>query len=110
MNNQLAGPDHWFSENPDSLKIWHDSIVTAWEMLGSSCVKPTEKEKEMRLLARRSIIATNDIKYGELITENNIGLFRPGNGLNPSMFNVIIGKNANRDIKKGTMIVWGDFS
>ena len=109
LNHDLAGPDHWFSENPESLKVWYDSIFTAWTLLGNECVRPTAKEKEMRVLARRSIVVTKEIKCGETFTENNIGLFRPGNGLPPLMIHEVVGRKASKDMIRGTMITWGDF-
>ena len=81
LDKNLPGPDHWFSEDADGLKNWVDSIRTANIMLGSEEVQPTEKEEKMKILARRSVVALCDIKQGELFTQNNIGLRRPGNGL-----------------------------
>ena len=61
LDKNMSGPDHWFSEDPDGLKNWVDSIRTATIMLGSEEVKATEKEEETKILARRSIVALSDI-------------------------------------------------
>jgi len=108
LDNQLEGPDHWFSENPSGLREWYNSIILAWKMLGSEYVRPTEKEKEMRLLARRSIVVKNPIVKGQVFDENNVGLYRPGSGLPAKFFGEVIGNRAKRDLEKGTMISWGD--
>lgn len=109
LNNDLPGPDHWFSEDPHSLQKWITDVRTAYAMLGSACVRPTTKEREMRVLARRSVIALKDIKIGEEFTVHNMGLRRPGTGLSPGMFETIVGKQATGDIKGGQLLKWGDF-
>ncbi|MGQ0376803.1 MAG: SAF domain-containing protein [Nitrososphaerota archaeon] len=91
------------------LKNWVNSIKIAYTLLGSNEVKPTEKELELRKLARRSIIALCDIEKGEKFNKNNIGLRRPGNGLSPKLIDQIYGLNATRKILKGTLIKFSDF-
>jgi len=110
LDNTMAGPDHWFSENPSSLKTWVEQIQTAYKMLGSSEIVPTQKELEMRKLARRSITALTDIKKGELLTECNVGLRRPGHGLEPKWLTQVIGKKATKAFIKNDNINLGDFS
>ena len=105
----LNGPDHWFSANPAQLKTWRDSIITSYEMLGSSTVKPTNQEEKMKILARRSIFVIKDIDVGEKYTHTNLGLRRPGNGLPPKQLENIIGKKATKKILKGTLLRDGDY-
>jgi sialic acid synthase SpsE len=109
LDRNLPGPDHWFSEDADSLKVWVDHIRQSYSMLGSPIVRPTDKELEMRILARRSIAAISDIKEGDVLSESNIGLRRPGNGLAPHMWNSVLGKRAAANIAKGDLIKWSDF-
>ena len=109
LDNSLSGPDHWFSVNPDNLKIWSDSIKTTYNMMGSSKIQPTQSEIEMKNIARRSIVALSDIDVGEIFTDNNIGMRRPGTGLPPNMFENILGKKAIRTITKFQMIQKEDF-
>lgn len=104
LDNNLAGPDHWFSENPDNLKIWVDAIHNSYKMMGSAIVAPTQKELEMRKLARRNIVVLKDIKQGEELTINNLGLRRVGKGLAPILIKEIWGKNANHNLKEGTIL------
>ncbi|MCD9022316.1 N-acetylneuraminate synthase family protein [Cohnella silvisoli] len=109
LDRGLPGPDHWFSENPDSLREWALAIRTGYKMLGNSLVRPTEQEEEMRVLARRSIVAVKDIYEGEQLTSENVGLRRPGNGLPPHLFEEVLSKKTPRFIAKGTLLQWGDF-
>jgi sialic acid synthase SpsE len=109
LDHNLPGPDHWFSEDPQGLKLWVDSIRKAHIMLGDGILKPTISEKRMKKIARRSIVALQNIKQNELLTEKNLGLKRPGTGLPPSYIYQIYGHKAAKNIKKGTLINFGDF-
>ena len=109
LSKEFPGPDHWFSADPQELKKWTDSIRTAHIMLGTSEVKPIENEEKMKVLARRSIIALDDIKKDELFTDKNIGARRPGNGLPAKMINEVLGKKSTRNIFRGNLIKKGDF-
>ena len=110
LDNNLPGPDHWFSENPSSLKKWVDSIKIAHNMLGSTQVIPTENERKMRKMARRSIAALSNIEKGETFNQKNIGLMRPGNGLSSDMLDKIYNKKSSKKILKGRLIELGDFN
>jgi N,N'-diacetyllegionaminate synthase len=104
LDNNLAGPDHWFSENPESLKDWVDSIHQSYQMMGDSIVRPTSKELEMRKLARRSIVILKDTKKGDKLTEENIGLRRAGNGLAPVLMKDMLGSFASQDLVEGNLL------
>ncbi|HKP95127.1 MAG TPA: N-acetylneuraminate synthase family protein [Fibrobacteria bacterium] len=110
LGHGLPGPDHWFSEEPAGLKEWIDSIRKAHVMMGSALVRPTAAEKSMRALARRSIVALKAIGEGEILGEDNLGLRRPGTGLNPGFWDALMGKKALRGIAKGDQLRMGDFS
>jgi N,N'-diacetyllegionaminate synthase len=104
LDNNLAGPDHWFSENPKSLKDWVDSIQLSHQMMGDSIVRPTFKELEMRKLARRSIVILKDTKKGDKLTEENIGLRRAGDGLAPILMKDMLGSFASQDLVEGNLL------
>ena len=109
LSHDLEGPDHWFSEDPIGLKNWIESIKNAYTILGSDEIKPTEKEEKMKIQARRSVVAIKDIQKEETFSKNNIGLRRPGNGLQPIMIEKIFGKKATRKIQKGNLLKMEDF-
>ena len=108
LDNDLPGPDHWFSENPRGLQEWVDSIHLAYRMMGSAIVKPTQSEYAMRTIARRSIVVIKDIKQGEKLTPDNVGLRRPGNGLSPAWFETVLKYCANNDLQQGSLLELGD--
>ncbi|MEK6780162.1 MAG: N-acetylneuraminate synthase family protein [Bacteroidota bacterium] len=106
LDNYLPGPDHWFSENPSSLKTWAEAIRSSHTMMGNAIIKPTAAEANMRVLARRSVVALKNITIGEILNETNIGLRRPGNGIQPKMFGEVLRKKSRVDIKEGSLIKW----
>jgi N,N'-diacetyllegionaminate synthase len=108
LDHGLHGPDHWFSEEPAGLVEWVKSIRSATKMRGGYFVRPTVAELEMRVLARRSIVALCDIKCGDILDSTSIGLRRPGDGLQPMMMNQILGLKVSRDIKHGEKITIKD--
>jgi len=108
LDRDLPGPDHVFSENPASLAEWIKSVHTVHAMLGSATVRPTEAEREMRMVMRRSVVAIRAITKGEAFTAANVGLRRPGSGLPPEMLESILGSSATRDISSGEPVKLGD--
>jgi sialic acid synthase SpsE len=110
LHHDLPGPDHWFSEDPASLKTWISGIRTAREMLGDPLVQPTTREREMRITARRSIVALTAISSGSPLTPTNVGLRRPGSGLPPSLLDTFLGTVAVRDISAGQVLSYWDVS
>lgn len=110
LDHELPGPDHWFSEDPESFKHYVKSIRDAYIALGSGEIKPTETEKEMRILARRSIVAIKEIQESETFTEENLAIRRPGNGIPPSMLKEVLGKKAAKKIEKWQLIQMDDLS
>ena len=109
LSNALPGPDHCFSENPNGLMKWVNTIKGCYKILGSSEVKPTDKEKEMRKIARRSIVALKDISVGEKLTVDNIGLHRPGIGIPAEKYESLLGSFVLNKIHKGKLIEEDDF-
>jgi sialic acid synthase SpsE len=109
LDHELPGPDHWFSEDPAGAAEWIASIRKAESMMGSAVVRPTAAEREMRVLARRSIVALRDIEAGEVLNAANIGLRRPGNGLPANMYEQVLGRTASGSIAQGELIKLGDF-
>jgi sialic acid synthase SpsE len=77
-------------------------------MMGSAVVRPTAPELEMRKLARRSLVALTHIAKGEMLTLSNVGVRRPGHGLQPRFLDQVIGAVAARDIPAGDVLLLGD--
>lgn len=108
LDHGLPGPDHWFSEQPDGLRDWIEAIHQAYTLLGSPYVRPTQDELDMRVLARRSVVALKDIEAGQVLDSTNVGLRRPGGGLPPVMIDQVLGLTATRAIRRGEKLALGD--
>jgi sialic acid synthase SpsE len=106
LDHNMPGPDHWFSEDPTGLREWCNSIKNAHKMMGISVLCPTKTEEQNKNEFRRFIVATNNIKRGEVFTIQNIGMRRisQGRGLSPSSFEDVLGKKSTRDYAKGEPI------
>ena len=80
----------------------------AWQSLGNIFYGPTEAEKGS-LQFRRSLYISADIKSGEKLSSKNLRIVRPGLGLPPKYYEILIGRRVNKDLKKGTAVNWDDF-
>lgn len=73
--------------------------------LGQIAYGPTPEER-CSLKDRRSLYITEDLSAGDVLTEENVRSIRPGRGLLPKYYDVVLGKQVNRDVKRGTPMSW----
>ena len=104
LDRDLPGPDHWFSSDPEEMKTLVDNIRKTEIILGDGNLVPTDKEQEMRKIARRSIVFKKDFVKGTILGESDFDFKRPGTGLPPSMVDSFIGKKLKVDVIKDSMI------
>ncbi len=97
LDNSMEGPDHKASLEPEELKNMVDAIRNIENALGNGIKKPSKSESKNKDIARKSIVAAKDIEKGELFTEANLTIKRPGNGINPMYWPNILGKKAKRE-------------
>lgn len=109
LDHNLPGPDHWFSETPETLKEWIDNVRRAYIMLGKSDLNPTVTEMKNRTEYHRSITTSKKIFKGEVFSEENLCMRRPGDGLPGKMWDMVIGKISARDIEQNVQISEEDF-
>lgn len=100
-----GGPDAGFSMEADEFKEMCRQIRTVERALGTVSYDLTEGMKGERNFVR-SLFAVEDIKEGDVITEENVRSIRPGFGLHPKYYTEVLGGTASVDIKKGTPIQW----
>lgn len=103
ISREIQNPDSSFSMEPDEFKKMVDEIRTVEEAMGTVNYGATDEEKE-NIVFRRSIFAVKDIKAGEIFTEDNIRIIRPGYGLKPKYYYNVVGKRAMYNIERGTPI------
>lgn len=100
-----SSPDALFSMEPNEFAQMVKEIRQVEKALGTIHYGPT-KQEENNIIFRRSIFAVKEIKQGELLTEENIRVIRPGYGLKPKDYKEILGKSARQSIEKGSPISW----
>ncbi|KWX74775.1 pseudaminic acid synthase [Paenibacillus jilunlii] len=105
LNRDEGGVDSAFSLEPEEFATLVKETDTAWKSLGGVAIGPT-KEEEHSLQFRRSIYISKDIKAGEVLTMDNISVIRPGFGLDPKYYDLLLGKQIKRDLKIGTPLSW----
>lgn len=104
LDKNLPGPDHRASLKPEELKKMVTSIRNIEKAMGSGKKVPFLSEKKIASVARKSIVAVQNIKKGQIITANYIDIKRPGTGLSPKYYPQILGAKAIKDIKADTLI------
>jgi N,N'-diacetyllegionaminate synthase len=107
-DNNLIGPDHKASANPEDFRQFVQDIRRVEMILGSAVKKPSISEIQYIPIVRRSIVAIKEIKKGEKFSRDNIDLKRPGTGIAPKYFDKIIGRTARADIDYDSMLNWRD--
>ena len=100
-----GGVDSTFSLEPEEMKALVMETERAWQSLGHVRYGATQAEQKS-LAFRRSIYIAEDVQAGEVLTEKNLRIVRPGHGLAPKHFDMLIGRRASRDLKAGTPATW----
>ncbi len=125
LDRNMEGPDHKASLEPKELKNLVDGIrsiekqlsegekseniiakLNVQEALGNGIKRPNSSEVEVAKIARKSIVAANDIKAGEMIKEEMLKIKRPGTGIMPKFLDKVVGKTAKENIQKDELIAW----
>jgi N,N'-diacetyllegionaminate synthase len=104
LNKDMEGPDHKASLDPMELKQMVAAIRNIESALGSSVKTVSASEMKNKAVARKSIVAAIDIQQGELFTDNNLTIKRPGNGINPMQWDIIVGQAAKRNFSADELI------
>ena len=105
LSRAAGGPDAAFSLEPSEFKAMVEAVRTAEKALGRVSYQVSEKEKASRVF-RRSLFVVEDIKAGEVFTEQNIRSIRPGHGLPPKHLPAVLGCIAARDTQRGSPLSW----
>jgi pseudaminic acid synthase len=100
-----GGVDSSFSLEPEEFRSLVVEAERAWESLGRVTYGPTKAE-ENSLIYRRSIYIAKDLKAGDVLTRENLRCVRPGLGLPPKFYDVLLGRRVNADVRKGRPMKW----
>ena len=104
LDKNSPGPDHAASLEPVDLKAMVSAIRNIEKAMGNGIKKPSPSEIKNMPIARKSIVAKMTIKKGELFTEENLTVKRPGTGVSPMEWDNVIGKPANCDFEMDDLI------
>jgi len=104
LDRNMSGPDHKVSLEPDELKTMVRSIRNIEKAMGDGVKRPFPSEEKNIPNSRKSIIAKSTIRKGEIFSESNLGVKRPGNGISPMNWDEVLGKSAIRTFKPDELI------
>jgi N-acetylneuraminate synthase len=105
LNRADGGVDSAFSMEPEEMKALVIETERAWQSLGKVKYGPSEAEKES-LTFRRSLYIAENMQKGDILNEKNMRIVRPGLGLPPKYYDILLGRKVSQDVKKGTAVGW----
>ncbi|HEX8514848.1 MAG TPA: N-acetylneuraminate synthase [Bacteroidia bacterium] len=108
LDKTLPGPDHRASLEPGELKNMICAIRNIELSLGSGEKHPTVTERKNMLVARKSMHLAQDLTKGHLITESDLIMKRPGDGISPMEIDKVIGKQLLKDLVAEHKLNWED--
>ena len=104
LNCKMKGPDHRASLEPKELTKMIFAIRNLEIAMGSRIKKPSKSETANIKIVRKSLVASQNIKKGEIFTEQNLTAKRPGDGLSPFKIIKFLGKKSLKNYKKDQQI------
>jgi sialic acid synthase SpsE len=106
LDRSMLGPDHPFALDPHWMHDLVRSVRDTEAAMGSYKRVLSESELKSRVVTRRSFVAREDIKSGEVLTADKIKLTRPGTGIHPKYKEQVLGRKARVDIEEEVVITW----
>lgn len=104
LDRSMEGPDHKSSLEPNELKSMVLAIRHIEQALGDGIKRPTKSEMNNIAIVRKSIVASRDIKSGEIFSSDSITVKRPGSGISPMKWDEVLGNVAKRDFLSDELI------
>ena len=100
-----GGVDSAFSLEPEEMRALVTETERAWQALGQVNYGVTQNEKKS-LVFRRSLYIVKDLEAGAELTSDNLRAIRPGMGLPPKYYDVLLGMKVATAVKRGTPASW----
>nr|WP_315055736.1 pseudaminic acid synthase [uncultured Lysinibacillus sp.] len=100
-----GGVDSAFSMEPSEMKALVEETGKCWQSLGEVKYGPTEREINS-LKFRRSLYISENMRAGDIISSENVRIVRPGYGMEPKYFDLVLGKSVKKNVTKGTPLSW----
>ena len=105
LNRDLPGPDHKASLVPTEFEAMVTAIRNIDKAMGDGVKSPSPSELKNRAVARKSLVAKKSILAGEIFSEDNVTLKRPGTGISPMYWDDVMGQVANQNFVIDELIV-----
>ena len=100
LDKNMEGPDHKASLEPQDLRAMVKAIRNIEQALGSGHKVISASERKNIEIARKSIVAACPIRKGDLLTDENLTVMRPGNGISPMRWEEVVGTYATRNYQE----------
>lgn len=110
LDRTMEGPDHKASLEPEELRSMVLAIRNIEKAMGNGIKEPSISEKKNIPIARKSIHISRKIFRGQILVQEDLEMKRPGNGISPMLINLVLGKQANRDLEKDHLLTFSDFN
>lgn len=104
LDRGLPGPDHKASLEPLELKAMIGAIRNVEQALGDGIKRPSASESKNISVARKSLVAAVPIRAGEIFSDSNLAVKRPGTGLSPMRWDEVVGRAASRSFALDELI------
>jgi sialic acid synthase SpsE len=101
-----GGPDHAISANPTDFARYVAALRVAEAMRGQAGKRVLDAERDVRRLARQSLVVTRDIRAGDAIVQSDLTVQRPGTGVPAAEAMRVVGRRSKRTLSAGTMLQW----
>ena len=110
LDKAMPGPDHAMSLSPQELTDLIAGVRAVEAALGDGIKRPVDAEREIMVVARRSLFAARDIAAGAVVTADDLIALRPGDGISAARHDTIVGRTAARAIPAGTKLAETDLT
>lgn len=108
LDKTMPGPDHAASSTPDEFAALVNAVRIVEQALGDGMKRICRSEEEMRAVSRKSIVAARDLPAGCALTDRDITFRRPGSGISPMQYPLLLGRSLKVARKEGEQITWKD--
>ena len=105
LSRKNGSLDRAFSLEPQEFKEMVEAVRLTEQALGQICFGPGKDEHE-NVNFRRSLFIVKDMKKGDILTSKNIRSIRPGGGILPEYFDLVLGKKIKETTSKGSALTW----
>jgi N-acetylneuraminate synthase len=109
LDKKLQGNDHYHAMDPEDLAKFQRNIETLNQVLEKDEVNYLKCENVPRKQARRSLVLTQDVAIGEQITSDKLTMKRPGTGISPEFYELILNKKVNKALEEDHILQFEDF-